>query len=35
MDLLANIWAEEAKQMEEKKRREAREQRDSTLDRHR
>jgi len=28
MDLLTNIWAEEAKEMEEKKRQEAREKRD-------
>jgi len=37
MELLANIWAEEAKEMEAKRRREAREQRDkeSSVDRHR
>jgi len=37
MELLANIWAEEAKEKEEKRRREAREQRDkeSSVDRHR
>jgi len=37
MELLSNIWAEEAKELEQKKRREAREQRakDSTMDRNR
>jgi len=37
MELLTNVWAEEAKEIEEKKRREARERRakDSTVDRHR
>ena len=37
MELLGNIWAEEAKELEEKKRREARERRakDSATERHR
>ena len=37
MSLLANIWAEEAREMNEKKRQKAREQRakDSETDRHR